>query len=168
MDLEFHRTRSTYLLCTPELSSPLQINQLLVGVSGIHWLHLWCGANFVSKNHPTAKLLIGTSNASKTRETPKKDTATSRGYKWPAYYGGNQHGSAGHDCFDGGVKLWYSHRSRPTMMLRSIATWSLRKSNCGIHTVQINHGGVLALGAHCVHIAHAEAGILTQEYLSPV
>jgi hypothetical protein len=30
------------------------------------------------------------------------------------------------------------------------------------------YGEVLALRAHCVHIAHAEAGILTQEYLSPV
>ena len=29
-------------------------------------------------------------------------------------------------------------------------------------------GQVLALRAHCVHTAHAEAGILTQEYLSPV
>ena len=29
-------------------------------------------------------------------------------------------------------------------------------------------GQVLALGAHCVHIAHAEVGILTQEYLSPI
>ena len=28
-------------------------------------------------------------------------------------------------------------------------------------------GQVLALRAHCVHTAHAEAGILTQEYLSP-
>ena len=30
------------------------------------------------------------------------------------------------------------------------------------------NGQVLALRAHCVHTAHAEAGILTQEYLSPV
>ena len=29
-------------------------------------------------------------------------------------------------------------------------------------------GQVLALHAHCVHTADAEAGILTQEYLSPV
>ena len=29
-------------------------------------------------------------------------------------------------------------------------------------------GQVLALCAHCVHTAHAEAGILTQEYPSPV
>ena len=29
-------------------------------------------------------------------------------------------------------------------------------------------GEVLALRAHCVHIAHTEAGILTQEYLSSV
>ena len=32
----------------------------------------------------------------------------------------------------------------------------------------IGFGQVLALRAHCVHTAHAEAGILTQEYLSPV
>ena len=28
-------------------------------------------------------------------------------------------------------------------------------------------GQVFALRAHCVHTTHAEAGILTQEYLSP-
>ena len=28
-------------------------------------------------------------------------------------------------------------------------------------------GQIVALRAHCVHTAHAEAGILTQEYLPP-
>ena len=28
-------------------------------------------------------------------------------------------------------------------------------------------GQVVALRGHCMHTAHAEAGILTQEYLSP-
>ena len=31
-----------------------------------------------------------------------------------------------------------------------------------------NRGQVLAPRVHCVHTAHAEAGILTQEHLSPV
>ena len=36
------------------------------------------------------------------------------------------------------------------------------------HPVDQVPGQDLALRAHCVHIAHTEARILTQEYLSPV
>ena len=38
----------------------------------------------------------------------------------------------------------------------------------GLHAMPLWYGQVLALRVHCVHTADAEAGILTQEYLSPV
>ena len=47
-------------------------------------------------------------------------------------------------------------------------TLSLRPSVCTACALRVHCvGTACALRAYCVHTAHAEAGILTQEYLSP-
>ena len=50
-----------------------------------------------------------------------------------------------------------SERGTESEVAHKWARWLLRPSCCT----------ACALRAHCVHTAHAEAGILTQEYLSP-
>ena len=63
-----------------------------------------------------------------------------------------------------GFLVWKGWGVRGSTLTTTLTQFSAT-SHLAMACVQ---GQVLALRAHCVHTAHAEAGILTQEYLSPV